>query len=72
MLHPVLFVGYHRREIHILNAPEYILFDSRINFLKLLYQLLDLHPLRVRMSLRINRRAGIGEVAGTLDEVQTI
>lgn len=72
MLHAIPLVRDDGGEIHVLDAFEDILLDIRIDLLQGAYQLLDLHALGVRVTLGVNGGAGVGKMAGTLDEVQAI
>lgn len=72
MLHAIPLVCDDGGEIHVLDAFENVLLDIRIDLLQGADQLLDLHALGVRVALGVNGGAGVGKMAGTLDEVQAI
>ena len=59
-------------QAHVFHRAEDVPFDIRIRFLQLLDQLLRLETLRAGLTVGMAGRAGLGEVAGALDEVQAV
>lgn len=72
MLHPVLFISKHGIQIDILRTVEDVALHKRICLLHIADQLFDFHSLGVGVRFGIDRGAGVREVAGALDEVQTV
>ena len=59
-------------QAHVFHRAEDVSLDVRIRFLQLLDQLLRLEALRAGLTVGMAGRAGLGEVAGALDEVQAV
>ena len=67
----VLFVGYHRFQMHVFNTPEYALFNVGIALFKLADKLFCLLTFAVILSV-VAACACVCKLAGALDEVQLV
>ena len=68
----MLLVGDYRAEVDVLNAPEDILLNLRIDLFELRDEVLDLQPLGIGLSVLVAGGTGLGELAGALQEVQSV
>ena len=71
MADAVLLVADHGVNVDIFDTAENIALHERIHLFQVFDQFLDLHAFRTIL-LVIAGRAGIGKLAGTLDEMQTV
>lgn len=67
----MLLVADHGVNVDIFDTAENIALHERIHLFQVFDQFLDLHAFRTIL-LVIAGRAGIGKLAGTLDEMQTV
>lgn len=72
MLHVLTLVAEDLVQTYVFHRTEDVPLDVRICFLQLLDQLLRLEALRAGLTVGVAGRAGLGEVAGALDEVQAV
>ena len=72
VLHVLTLVAEDLVQAHVFHRAEDVPLDIRIRFLQLLDQLLRLEALRAGLTVGVAGRAGLGEVAGALDEVQAV
>ena len=72
VLHVLTLVAKDLVQAHVFHRTEDVPLDVRIRFLQLLDQLLRLEALRAGLTVGVACRAGLGEVAGALNEVQAV
>ena len=72
VLHVLTLVAEDLVQADVFHRAEDVPLDVRIRFLQLLDQLLRLETLRAGLTVGMAGRAGLGEVAGALDEVQAV
>ena len=68
---PFPLIGKHRVKADVLHAAEDAFFHAGVLLFQLADQLLDLLPLGVVLAV-VAGGAGVGELAGALDEVQVV